>query len=558
MALDTAGLTARNAGEPWHRPAGEGGTMESETALEGMRRHIEAENYYEIGRLRGALGAPSTWSPEMLYLMLHASQAFGRSDLMIADCLDNPGVANLREFGKVLLAFALAGSGRGELLLQGRVPLRASADEPGALVHLGGAMAQGGDAAGAARMLAQLGQRRGGFDDVHRRHLIYALVQVTGKGDVLSLGRTLRGANLELPPEWLAYESLRHAPESADIAHLPNATGTAIRREKHVPTLYLGLNEAVAVGAEADSGFQAPPRAIPADLTERVRRYAEAIAACCERPAIRAMRDQIARVRERFAPSAGDPIQVISTGRAGTTALFAYLDRLGSPYMPFHSFSLQVAPRHRWGAVTRLLSGDTTPESLGPLVEAYLRCRIAEMAAAYRENRTPVVVSHWDAIFAPVWATLFDDSRLLYLRRNEGAVIRSMIGKRQYGGTQIAALPYAVGDDGGYRFDLRTLSDLPYHVGWFLAFTERFWEGLEAAFPNRDRVSIQSERLFEGDPAVIDTLHAFFDRLKPDREAAVRHFGQKINEKTGHSAEETDIVRHLLTEAEAAYAELAA
>ena len=530
--------------------------MESDSALEELRRHIAAENYYEIGRLRGALGGASTWSPELLHLMLHASQAFGRSDLMIADCLDNPGAAHLPAFGKVLLAFALAAGGRGELLLQGRVPLQANAAEPEALVHIGGAMAQGGDAAGAARLLAQLGQRRI-INDVHRRHLIHALVQATGKGDAPSLGRTLRGANVDLPPEWLAYESLRHAPESVDIAHLPNATGTAIRREKHAATLYLGLNEAIAVGAEAESGFQTPPRGIPDDLTDRVRRYAEAVAVCCEAPAIRAMRDRIAEVRERFAPDAGDPIQIISTGRAGTTALFAYLDRIGSPYMPFHSFSLQVAPRHRWGAVARLLAGDVTAESLGSLIQAYLRCRVAEMAAAYRENRTPVVVSHWDVIFAPVWATLFDDSRLLYLRRNERAVIRSMIAKRQYAGTQIAALPYAVDEKGGYRFDLGTLRDIPYHVGWFLAFTERFWEGLAAAFPNRERAALQSERLFEGDPAAIDTLHVFFDRLRPDRDAAVRHFGHKINEKTGHTAEETDIVRHMLAEAEKAYAELA-
>lgn len=369
-------------------------------------------------------------------------------------------------------------------------------------------------------------------------------------------------AGLMVPSGWLAYESFRRAPSRRAAEALPLPGEDAVRRAKHIgSTPPWGPGKIAEPGTtsrgshDAATAFAPPADAFSVDIGARVTAVVEAVAALKGTPKIARALDALTAIRAAHAPDAGDPVQVISTGRAGTTALFDFLET--TPYCPYHSYAWVTGPRHRWAMTRFLIEGETAPEDARPFVELFLFCRIAELAAAYRRGETPVLVSHWDAIFAPILAGLFPDSRFLHLRRAPEAVIGSLIAKRQYAGAQIAALPYRLGPEDGSGeeiaiFDGGTLlPNLPWHVGWYLAFTERLWLGLGGALgARRAGLAIASESLFEGrEEGVLPLLRDGFPGCGRGLDEARAHFARKINEKARRKMDETARVRDYLTRA---------
>jgi len=140
--------------------------------------------------------------------------------------------------------------------------------------------------------------------------------------------------------------------------------------------------------------------------------------------------DNVAAARARFAPEAGDPVQILSTGRCGTRALYFLLRPMES-VLPYHSAQFATIAVDRNHLLYRLLTGRLDRDAVAAIALTYLQTRTAELIYAYSRGRTPVLVTHWDTIFGAGNAELFPDMRFLHLHRRPGPVFRSMFGKNQ-------------------------------------------------------------------------------------------------------------------------------
>ncbi|MBP5856139.1 hypothetical protein KAJ83_03900 [Marivibrio halodurans] len=538
------------------------------TDLSPLWTAVRTQSPYDVMALHADFGPAAKMPVEALNIFLQTACVLGDLDRVLADGLDNPTVSLLPKEGAAMLLYALYESGNGALLTQGRVSIRADASRPNVLAYAACCMLQAGQAGKAAELLARLVRTQGEAPHAgHQRVMVEALFRATDGEEGTGVSALLARAGLTVAPDWLAYESFRRAPSPEMAERLPLPGEGAVRRAKHIgstppwgPGRIAEPRLTERKSPLAVTGFTPPTDAFSIDIGARVAAVVDAVAALKDTPKIARALDALAAIRAAHAPDAGDPVQVISTGRAGTTALSDFLE--GTPYCPFHSYAWVTGPRHRWAMTRFLIEGETGAEQARPFVELFLFCRIAELAAAYRRGETPVLVSHWDSIFAPVLAGLFPRSRFLHLRRAPKAVIGSMIAKRQYAGAQIASLPYRLdpgGEGDGVAFDGRALfPELPRHVGWYLAFTEHFWRGLGTALGERAHLAIASESLFEGrEEGLGPLLDAGFPGCGLGLEEARAHFGHKINEKTRSKMDETARVRDLLARAQDFYREFA-
>lgn len=459
--------------------------------------------------------------------VLRCDRELGRMDRYIHHAVASPHKTSLSPNEQAVLLTALVMMGRGDVLKSGQVPLTLSEKQPELVSLAAGGLIQAGDARAAGALLTGLAEKST-LDEFALRYLGFAISVLAG-GDQAALTRQFDALRGQGHGRWLDYEQLRYGLTPPPKA-LPVARRASIRRDKHIGRPYPMTPDRVLLGEEA-RGLKPRARELPTRLSANIEAAVEATEKVIARsePVRRRLAFLLA-LRGEYAPDAGSPIQVISTGRAGTTSLFEWLDH-ASAYMPFHSFSWQTTPMHRWGMTARLVEGHLSPEDLAPFVELYLFCRVSEIAAAYRAGKTPVVVSHWDGIFAPISAALFG-TRFIALRRNDRDVLTSMIGKRQYSCTQAALLPHTTYKEGGLVFDASDFSaDWGFHIAWFLAFTDRVWEGLTEILPDQCISEISSDSLFAGDGAALSGLFDAFDEVDRDEESARKHFARRINEK---------------------------
>jgi len=241
----------------------------------------------------------------------------------------------------------------------------------------------------------------------------------------------------------------------------------------------------------------------------------------------------IAAVRDRFGGAAQDPVQILSTGRCGTRSLFSLCQR-SSSVLPFHSFELTTLPIDRNHLLFRMMTGHLDKKSIAALAEHYLQSRTAELIYAYRTGRTPVIISHWDTVFAPFVAEMFPESRFLFLWRDEMAVFKSIYGKNQWQSSQLMPLQHDPAFPNG-RFVCQEdpSLDIESQISWYLQVTRAFAEAFLADIAPGRGLSLLSETFFAGAQETLEQLQTVLPLTDIDPQAFAEHL------KTPQNAKET-------------------
>ena len=508
---------------------------------------LQTQSLYDVMAEHDPDVDPKSLDPATLNLFINAGCLLGDVDQVMGAALDNPSTARLPEDGATLLLHALYESGNGAQLQAGRIAVQAQGDRPNTIAHAAGCLLQAGETRQSMELFARLLQQtRAAPGPSHQRFAFDAICRAFPEATEAQLKATMARLFPGRSEAWIDYGLVRRWPTPERAMRLPDPADGAVERAKHVGSTPPDARVRVALPEEyarrrPQAAATTPQQQQDAPLATRLAEIAAHVATRLARRRADGFAEALAEVRARFAPQAADPVQVISTGRAGTTALFEMLEH-GKRYTPFHSYDWITAPRHRWAMVGLLHEPTLNTPLLDALTDLFLHCRGAELLSAYRAGRTPVLVSHWDAVFAPVLAGLFPQARFVSLRRDVDAVIRSMIAKRQFAGAQLALLPFVDPKPEGASADAaaperlifsRTLhDDLPYHVAWYLAFTEKLWGGLGRAFGARAEIAIESDALFRGDA---DALQSLLDGAFPGSGVSTAfarsHFSRPINEK---------------------------
>ena len=210
--------------------------------------------------------------------------------------------------------------------------------------------------------------------------------------------------------------------------------------------------------------------------------------------------------KNKHAPDAEHPIIVLSTGRCGTGALQNFFEdtQATESYHNFHTFP---APCDRNHLLYRIISGNFNEPIISKILKIYLECRTAEMLFAYMNNKTPIIVSHWDTVFAPFIATVFTNSRFLYVKRNEYDVCTSIFSKNQWRNRQLQHWLYDPEfPDGNFVYARDKKRDTGQEIAWYLYITEIYSHAfLQNLAPNRG-LEIRSEALFSQSKTAFSNL----------------------------------------------------
>jgi hypothetical protein len=444
---------------------------------------------------------------------------------------DNPRTASFGAQARGWIAQAASSAGQGALLADGSIPVSAGSEEKELALSLLQCAVQADETPQAVQLLRKVLAPVVRKDERVARHAVNLAGDAVG-GDWEGIEQALRGSGLSTGNAWGFYELLRHAVPPSETALPPRPTATTFPSDK-MPLHYCVSGEERTLlrdDGQAEAAIAPAPGYDSGGLAALVGRQVAAFRAILEEPWFAERLALLDRTRRQHAPEAADPIQVISTGRAGTTALHDFLRR--GAYQPYHTFVWQMAPRHRWETLNRLLTDQQEPDGLRRIARRYLSARFSELIGAYRLGRTPVIVSHFDVVFAPILMAAFEGICFLHLHRDPRAVATSMILKRQFAMSQLAALPYArPRPDAGARFALPSTDRLPALVAWYMIFTEDFYEALAAVAPTGGHAALAAEDLFEGRAAGHDALRRIFGNGIGSAEAVRAHFARKINEK---------------------------
>lgn len=485
---------------------------------------------------------PASLPRDVLAHAINVAAVLGHHDEVIRLVRGNPAVVHVDAATRLAIVKTLATAGRGDLLAGGDIPVRGTGDQYELVMYMLHCLVQADQGERAMLLLDKCLKPAVARHDLFARNAMNLAAQTIGVDDLDDLdgfARFMRSCRLNPSTSWGLYEILRYAVPDADVSRVPRPRAGTFPEGK-LP-LHFCVSGAEHVDLPADGQDGAPlvaaPSYRPGDLGAHVARMVEAFRGVLQAPWFAERLDLIVRLRATYAPDAGDPIQIISTGRAGTTALHDLL-RTG-PYAPYHSFVWQMAPRHRWEMLNRLLLGLDDPDGLRAIARRYLSARISELAAAYRAGRTPVLVSHWDVVFAPLLMAAFDGLTLVHLHRNPESVATSMIAKRQFAMGQLAPLPSrraAPSDAAGFR--LPGAGSLAEHVAWYMGVTRHFYDAFVRNAPDGNHVDIAAESLFAGSSDGFDRLRRAFPNLDVSTEAYAEHFSRKINEKIEHALQD--------------------
>jgi len=341
-------------------------------------------------------------------------------------------------------------------------------------------------------------------------------------------------AGAATPAPYLAYQLARYYPLDGDLAWLETDEDPEVWHER--VSMHPGMTDLSRLEYRSDAGSRHDRHFASLEISPQgLRAGIDAV-----RALVRTLREagrfdvqlrNIAAAKARFGANARDPVQVLSTGRCGTRSLFG-LCLLSKRVLPYHSFELATLPVDRNHLLYRIATGRLDKESVAALAVHYLQTRTAEFIYAYRTGRTPLVTSHWDAIFAPFVAEMFPEARFLYLRREETAVFRSIYGKNQWQDSQLMPLSFDPRFPAG-RFVCRheVGLDIEMRIAWYLhvtgVFAEAFLDGIEA-----DRqLSLRSEALFAGTPETLKDLRNVLPLDDIDADALAAHFNAPQNTK---------------------------
>ena len=309
-------------------------------------------------------------------------------------------------------------------------------------------------------------------------------------------------------PDWLNYQLLRFSP-SMDVFH--QIVGTPAKpvtgRVLQYNSLLKGRFRELCDPCEKQL-LQTKP-VVKKDFEPQIAKCLLRIRSLLTKGRIKDYLSVISAAKEKFAAGVSDPIQVISTGRAGTMTLYDMLCETRT-FQPFHSFYLQTLPGDRNEFLTRLRTENLDDDYLEKIVEQYLQIRVSELVYAYSNSKIPVIVSHWDSIFALINLAIFPEMKLLFLDRDVTSVAGSMIGKMQWAYNQLMDVNYCLEAD-RFNYYVDTEKPLSDHVAWYQFITESLAQSLSDHCVAGNYAHIQANGLFKRQPDTVNLLRDFFD-----------------------------------------------
>jgi|GEM_PF-1230130 len=341
-------------------------------------------------------------------------------------------------------------------------------------------------------------------------------------------------AKLDPAPVFTHYQFARYADVSETLEILGRETDFPVHHDYHRPVPVSSGRSRFAYGRaydRPDPDRWVAPTIDPAVVARSLTDLRGMVRDLKDAGAFEIQLRNIAAARQRFAPEAGDPVQVLSTGRCGTRALY-YLLRPMETVLPFHSAQFATIAADRNHLLYRLLTGTLDRDAVAEIALTYLQTRTAELIHAYARGRTPILVTHWDTIFGAVNAELFPEMRFLYLHRAPGPVFKSIFGKNQWQNSQLMHLVYdRTFPDGDFVCRIQQDLSMEQRVSWYLHVTRVLARGLLADLePGRGR-ELASEKMFAASDEAFETLADLIPGWAMDKAAFAAHFGQRRNAK---------------------------
>lgn len=331
---------------------------------------------------------------------------------------------------------------------------------------------------------------------------------------------------------WFLYQLARRMDATGVIeqGYLETIPPAGIHFEKIPVHEHNALASKLIFEEKSKEHFVSPPTLSSVPLTNRISDLYDMVEAARAAGAFDIQLNNIAKLREQYAPDISDPTFVMSTGRCGTRSLYELL--AGSDYvLQFHSFTQQMSVGDRNHILYRLLSGILDTEVIVGLAQNYLMARTAELMYAYRQGKRPVFVSHFDTIYHPINKALFPESKILYIRRDEIEVFKSFHSKNQFGSSQLMPLRFDPSfPDKVFCYSTECGMAQPERIAWYLAATRYLGEAATSAFPE-DSLTCVANDLFAGDHEAITALTRFLHCPDLDEDLLRQHFSKKINAK---------------------------
>lgn len=247
--------------------------------------------------------------------------------------------------------------------------------------------------------------------------------------------------------------------------------------------------------------------------------------------------------RQPSGDGANDPVFVLSTGRCGTLGLHEFLSKSGQ-IMSFHTLHNQLLPTDRNHVLYRIIEGSLDKDTLSRILGLYVESRMAEFLFAHKNGKTPVIINHWDTVFAPFNAVFFPGSVFLHLHRDDTKVFASIYGKNQWQNLQLQYLRYdADFPDGRFIYAHDESLEIEQMIAWYLFVTREFIHAF-AQTVTEDRVtSIRSEDLFARSREHFDILRRVFPIDDLGYEDFRDSYSAPVNPKSDSIQVEEDDIR---------------
>lgn len=259
-------------------------------------------------------------------------------------------------------------------------------------------------------------------------------------------------------------------------------------------------------------------------------------------------RENISTIKKRYAPNVPEFVQVMSTGRCGTLALYEFLKK-SDKVIPYHTMQSQLIPPDRNHLMYRILSGNFDKDIISTLLCAYLTNRVSEICYAYTKQRTPVIINHWDTIFAPFLCELFPSSKFLHIWRADEDVFKSIHGKNQFQNEQLRHC-FFDNDFTQGQFTCFFDSDLTMQqqIAWYLFFTREYSLAFKETLIENRMSSMKSEDLFTGDITKFKILQSLMPIDDISESKFITSFAKPINQKKNKLQISSDLLSQQASE----------
>ncbi|MFQ3190188.1 MAG: tetratricopeptide (TPR) repeat protein [Paraglaciecola sp.] len=335
-------------------------------------------------------------------------------------------------------------------------------------------------------------------------------------------------------PVWAYFELLRYCPindevqlfeQSCEISlaldpvpYRPRATGTS---------KILFDNNAISL---ARRSFK-QPIILRSSLQDNILKFRSLCKELINEGVFKHFQDNIHSIKKQYAPNTPDFVQVMSTGRCGTLALYQFLKK-SDQVIPFHTMQAQLIAPDRNHILYRILSGKFDKKVIATILTSYLQNRVAEICYAYTKQCTPIIINHWDTIFAPFLAELFPRSKFLHIWRADENVFKSIHGKNQFQNEQLRHCWFDSDfSQGQFSCFFDTTLTIQQQVSWYLFFTREYSLAFKNTLASERMHSIKSEDLFKGNIDKFTILKSLMPIDDMTEDQFIASFAKPINQK---------------------------